>query len=39
MLFLEIPSSLKEINAVVENVAAKKTFNKNINRDKKLSIK
>ena len=27
--FLEIPSSLKEINAVVENVAAKKTFNKN----------
>tara|TARA_B100001564_G_scaffold351284_1_gene356902 strand:- start:241 stop:846 length:606 start_codon:yes stop_codon:yes gene_type:complete len=27
--FLEIPSSLKEINAVVENVAAKKTFSKN----------
>ena len=27
--FLEIPSSLKEINAAVENVAAKKTFSKN----------
>jgi len=27
--FLEIPSSLKEINFVVENVAAKKTFTKN----------
>ena len=27
--FLEIPSSLKEINFVVENVAAKKTFSKN----------
>ena len=27
--FLEIPSSLKEINAAVENVVAKKTFNKN----------
>ena len=27
--FLEIPSSLKEINAVVENVAAKKAFSKN----------
>ncbi len=28
-VFLKIPSSLKEINAAVENVAAKKTFNKN----------
>ena len=27
--FLEIPSSLKEINFVVENVAAKQTFTKN----------
>ena len=27
--FLEIPTSLKEINSVVENVAAKKTFSKN----------
>ena len=27
--FLEIPSSLKEINITVENVAAKKTFSKN----------
>mgnify|MGYP002010832471 CR=1 FL=1 len=27
--FLEIPSSLKEINAVVENVVAKKAFSKN----------
>ena len=27
--FLEIPSSLKEINFTVENVAAKKAFNKN----------
>ena len=27
--FLEIPSSLKEINIIVENVAAKKTFSKN----------
>ena len=27
--FLQIPSSLKEINAVVENVAAKKVFNRN----------
>ena len=27
--FLEIPSSLKEINSIVENVAAKKTFVKN----------
>jgi len=27
--FLEIPSSLKEINYTVENVAAKKTFTKN----------
>ena len=27
--FLEIPSSLKEINSVVENVAAKRKFNKN----------
>ena len=27
--FLEIPSSLKEINAAVENVAAKKIFSKN----------
>ena len=27
--FLEIPSSLKEINSIVENVAAKKTFSKN----------
>ena len=27
--FLKIPSSLREINASIENVAAKKTFNKN----------
>ena len=27
--FLELPSTLKEINAVVEHVAAKKVFNKN----------
>ena len=27
--FLELPSSLEEINAVVENVVAKKAFNKN----------
>ena len=27
--FLELPSSLKEINAAVENLAAKKIFNKN----------
>ena len=27
--FLQIPSSLKEINAVVESVVAKKTFSKN----------
>ena len=27
--FLEMPSSLKEINIIVENVAAKQTFNKN----------
>ena len=27
--FLELPSSLREINAIVENVAAKKIFNKN----------
>ena len=27
--FLEMPSSLKEINTVVENIAAKKAFNKN----------
>ncbi len=27
--FLELPSSLREINAVIENVTAKKIFNKN----------
>ena len=27
--FLEIPSTLREINAVVENISAKKEFNKN----------
>ena len=27
--FLKLPSSLKEINAVIENVAAKKVFSKN----------
>ena len=31
--FLEIPSSLKEINAVVENVAAKKVFSRNSSID------
>ena len=27
--FLELPSSIKEINAAVENIAAKKKFNIN----------
>ena len=27
--FLELPSSLKEVNAIVENVAAKRIFSKN----------